>query len=98
MPQLNRVRPAIVSRATAPRRAHASSTEAAGTTAWATATAKAATAAATQRKSNAKHGAQQLDCHRARDVVGDRGMRPTSEARPMSARVATARQPLDRSR
>ena len=32
------------------------------------------------------------------DAIFELGMRPTSEAWPMSARVATARQPLDRSR
>jgi hypothetical protein len=38
-------------------------------------------------------------CRRSGKVLIDSlGMRPTSEARPMSARVATARQPLDRSR
>jgi hypothetical protein len=38
-------------------------------------------------------------CRRPGKVLIDPlGMRTTSEARPMSARVATARQPLDRSR
>jgi hypothetical protein len=32
------------------------------------------------------------------DAIFELGMHPTSEAWPMSARVATARQPLDRSR
>ena len=36
--------------------------------------------------------------HRCGDAIFELGMRPTSEAWPMSARVATARQPLDRSR